>query len=72
MLNLLGEPGYEGIAKYHGLHQALQIAGVKVHLYGKKITKPFRKMGHITILGNDRQDVIDKANQVKNIIKIVS
>lgn len=72
MLNLLGEPGYEGIAKYHGLHQALQIAGVKVHLYGKKITKPFRKMGHITILGNDRQDVIDKANQVKNLIKIVS
>lgn len=72
MLNLLGEPGYEGIAKYHGLHQALQIAGVKVHLYGKKITKPFRKMGHITILGNDRQDVIDKAKQVKNLIKITS
>ncbi|MDD4373862.1 MAG: 5-(carboxyamino)imidazole ribonucleotide synthase [Bacteroidales bacterium] len=72
MLNLLGEPGYEGIAKYLGLHETLQIAGVKVHLYGKKFTKPFRKMGHITILGNSRQDAIDKANQVKNHIKIIS
>ena len=72
MLNLLGEPGYEGIAQYEGLSHALGIAGVKVHLYGKRITKPYRKMGHITVLGNSREDAINKANEVNNKIKIIA
>lgn len=50
MINLLGEPGYEGLVKYEGLTESMGIEGVKLHLYGKKYTKPFRKMGHVTIL----------------------
>lgn len=72
MLNLLGEPGYEGKAIYKGLFDAMKIDGVKVHLYGKKITKPFRKMGHLTILASTREEAIEKANQVKNLIKIIA
>ncbi|NET36293.1 MAG: 5-(carboxyamino)imidazole ribonucleotide synthase, partial [Cyanothece sp. SIO1E1] len=51
MLNLLGEPGHTGPAHYQGFEDCLAIDGVYIHLYGKEITKPFRKMGHITILG---------------------
>jgi 5-(carboxyamino)imidazole ribonucleotide synthase len=70
MLNLLGAPGHEGVARYEGLREAMQIEGVKVHLYGKKITKPFRKMGHITVLARTRDEAIEKANKVKNLITI--
>ncbi len=72
MLNLLGAPGHEGVARYEGLREAMQIEGVKVHLYGKKVTKPFRKMGHITVLAKTREEAIEKANQVKNLITIVA
>jgi 5-(carboxyamino)imidazole ribonucleotide synthase len=72
MLNLLGAPGYDGVARYEGLREAMQIEGVKVHLYGKKFTKPFRKMGHITVLAKTREEAIEKANQVKNLITIVA
>ena len=51
MINLLGEPGYEGIARYENLEQVISLEGVSVHLYGKQTTKPFRKMGHVTIHG---------------------
>ncbi|MDP2891007.1 MAG: 5-(carboxyamino)imidazole ribonucleotide synthase [Bacteroidota bacterium] len=50
MLNLLGEKGYEGPVRYEGLTESLAIEGVKIHLYGKKITKPNRKMGHVTVV----------------------
>lgn len=72
MLNLLGEPGYEGEAIYEGLFEAMKIDGVKVHLYGKRITSPFRKMGHLTILAGTRAEAIEKVNQVKNLIKIIA
>lgn len=72
MLNLLGEPGFEGPAQYEGLREAMRIEGVKVHLYGKKITKSFRKMGHLTVLASTREEAINKANQVKNLIKIIA
>jgi 5-(carboxyamino)imidazole ribonucleotide synthase len=72
MINLLGEKGFEGAAVYEGLNDALAIDGVYLHLYGKKITKPFRKMGHVTILDDDRQKAIDKARFVQNTIKVKS
>ncbi|MHA8065999.1 5-(carboxyamino)imidazole ribonucleotide synthase [Aquirufa sp. ROCK2-A2] len=72
MLNLLGAEGFEGEAKYDGLAEILEIPGVYPFLYGKKITKPFRKMGHITILGESREDIEEKANQVKNLIRVIS
>ena len=70
MINLLGEKGYEGAAEYEGLHEVLELGGVYIHLYGKKFTKPFRKMGHVTIMDDDRQKAIEKARFVQNKIKV--
>jgi 5-(carboxyamino)imidazole ribonucleotide synthase len=70
MVNLLGEKDFEGIAKYEGLENILSKDGVYVHLYGKKYTKPFRKMGHITIVDEDREKAIEKAKFVKETIKV--
>jgi 5-(carboxyamino)imidazole ribonucleotide synthase len=70
LVNLLGEKGFEGLAEYEGLNEILKIEGVYVHLYGKKITKPFRKMGHATVVDEDREQAIEKAKLVKEIIKV--
>ncbi len=72
MVNLLGESGHEGVAEYKGLEKVLEKDGVYVHLYGKKYTKPFRKMGHVTIIDEDRQKAIEKAKFVKENLKVVS
>jgi 5-(carboxyamino)imidazole ribonucleotide synthase len=72
MVNLLGEPGFSGPADYRGLEKALAIEGVKVHLYGKLETKPFRKMGHVTILDPSVEQAMVKARMVKNTLKVVS
>ena len=65
MINLLGEAGYEGLADYEGLTEILKLDGVYVHLYGKKFTKPFRKMGHVTVIDGDREMAIAKARFVQ-------
>ncbi len=70
MVNLLGEEAYTGEARYEGLSEVLSIDGVHVHLYGKKLTKPFRKMGHVTIVDEDRESLRKKANFVKNNLKV--
>ncbi len=70
MLNVLGEPNYQGEVKFEGLEKILKIPGVKPHIYGKKITKPFRKMGHITILGETIEEAKEKAEKVKNTLKV--
>jgi 5-(carboxyamino)imidazole ribonucleotide synthase len=70
MVNLLGEDGYSGMAKYEGLDEVLAVEGAHVHLYGKKLTKPFRKMGHVTIVDHDMERLKEKANFVKNTLKI--
>lgn len=70
MVNLLGEKGFEGVAEYEGLEDILTKDGVYVHLYGKKFTKPYRKMGHITIVDEDREKAIEKAKFVKETIKV--
>jgi 5-(carboxyamino)imidazole ribonucleotide synthase len=72
MLNLLGEVGYTGPVKYEGLQEILSIPGVHPFLYGKKITKPFRKMGHVTILGDSRLEIEEKAEKVRNLIRVIS
>lgn len=72
IVNLLGAEGYEGDVKYDGLEEVLQMDNVFVHLYGKKKTKPGRKMGHITIISKERNDLIYKAHKIKNILKVVS
>ena len=72
MVNLLGEDGYSGQASYQGLKEVLAIEGVHVHLYGKKMTKPFRKMGHVTIVDADVESLKKKANFVKEHLKIIA
>lgn len=70
MINVLGEDGYEGLAKYEGVEEILAMDGVYVHLYGKKFTKPFRKMGHVCIINDDRETAIRNARQVQGILKV--
>lgn len=72
MVNLLGEKGYEGQAKYVGLNEVLAIKGVFPFLYGKKITKPFRKMGHVTVIGNNFEELGEKVNLVREKLKVIS
>jgi 5-(carboxyamino)imidazole ribonucleotide synthase len=72
MINILGEEGYEGPVMYEGLSECLGIEGVKIHLYGKKITKPYRKMGHITVMSSSPEDALEKAEKVKQLIKVKS
>lgn len=70
LVNLLGEPGHDGDADYQGLPEALQRGNVFIHLYGKRQTKPGRKMGHATILGENKETLINEAHALKQIIKI--
>lgn len=70
MVNVLGEKGFTGPALYKGLEDILKIDGVYVHLYGKKITKPFRKMGHVTILDKNREAAIEKARIVQKTLRV--
>jgi 5-(carboxyamino)imidazole ribonucleotide synthase len=72
MINLLGEKGHEGVAKYEGMEKIMALEGVYIHLYGKKYTKPFRKMGHVTIVDQNREAAIEKANYIKETLKVIS
>jgi 5-(carboxyamino)imidazole ribonucleotide synthase len=72
MVNLLGEPGYNGQALYKGFEEVAGMSGVHVHLYGKKITKPFRKMGHVTIMGHDLDSLRKKVDFVKQTLKVIA
>jgi len=70
MVNLLGEDGFTGEAFVEGLDEAMAQKGVYVHLYGKKITKPFRKMGHVTLLDENLDMLKKRAFEIKDLIKI--
>lgn len=72
MVNLLGENGYEGEATYEGMQEILSLPGVHVHLYGKKKTKPFRKMGHVTIIDQDVERLKKTARFVKEKLKVIA
>lgn len=72
MINLLGEKGHTGTAIYEGLSELLNHTHVFPHLYGKELTKPLRKMGHITITGKTLEDVKETAKKVKDLIHIVA
>ncbi len=72
MINILGSEGYEGPVRYEGLTESMTIDGVKIHLYGKKITRPFRKMGHVTVLSSSLECALKKAAKVKQLIRVKS
>ena len=71
MINLLGEKGFEGQAIYQGLEDAMQTAGVHTHIYGKETTKPFRKMGHVTIVNPILDEAKSTGRKIKELIKVV-
>jgi 5-(carboxyamino)imidazole ribonucleotide synthase len=70
MVNLLGEEGHSGEAYVEGLREVLATPGAHIHLYGKKITRPFRKMGHITLTGGDLDQLKETARKIKGTVKI--
>lgn len=72
LFNLLGEPGHKGSANYQGLEEVMQIDNAFVHIYGKKITSAGRKMGHVTILSKDKQDLLYKVNKIRHTLKVVA
>jgi len=70
MVNVIGAEGFNGDAKYEGLEEALKIENAFVHLYGKKQTKPGRKMGHVTIISGDKQELLHQSNKVKRTLLV--
>ena len=72
IVNLVGADNFSGEAVYEGLKDVLAMDNVFVHIYGKKRTKPGRKMGHITILSNERQELLHKANQIRHTLFVKS
>jgi 5-(carboxyamino)imidazole ribonucleotide synthase len=72
IVNVLGEEGYTGPAKYAGLDEVLRLDNAFVHLYGKTQTKPGRKMGHVTIMSADKNDLLEKVQCIKQCLKVIS
>lgn len=72
LLNLVGAEGYTGEAVVDGFENALNTEGVHIHLYGKHITKPFRKMGHVTILNKNVEKAVEIALDLKNELRIIA
>lgn len=72
MVNLVGDKDYEGEVVYENIEKILKMDGVTPHIYGKKITRPFRKMGHVTIVHKDLTKARKIAEEVKNSIKVIS
>ena len=70
IVNILGAEGFSGNAVYKGLEEVLEIPDAFVHLYGKKQTKPGRKMGHVTILSKEKQELIHQVNRIKSTLKV--
>jgi 5-(carboxyamino)imidazole ribonucleotide synthase len=72
IVNLVGSEGCEGEAHYEGLNEVLQMDNVFVHIYGKTDTKAGRKMGHVTIISREKQDLVYKAHKIRNTVRVVS
>ncbi|GHA40821.1 N5-carboxyaminoimidazole ribonucleotide synthase [Salinimicrobium marinum] len=72
MVNLVGEEGHTGNVVYENISEILAMKAVTPHIYGKKITRPFRKMGHVTIVNEDLAEARRIAEEVKNTIKVIS
>ena len=72
MVNLVGAEGYSGAVVYQNIEKILELEGVTPHIYGKKETRPFRKMGHVTIVHSEIDKAREIAQQVKETIKVIS
>ncbi len=72
MVNLVGEEGHMGPVVYEGIEDIMTMPGVTPHIYGKKETRPFRKMGHVTVVAQDIIEARKIAEKVKSSIKVVA
>jgi 5-(carboxyamino)imidazole ribonucleotide synthase len=72
MVNLVGAEGYSGNVIYKNIEKIMAIDGVTPHIYGKRETRPFRKMGHVTIVNEDMNEARSIAEEVKNTIRVIS
>ena len=72
MVNLVGAEHHQGPVTYENIEKIMAMEGVTPHIYGKKITRPFRKMGHVTIIDSDINKAREKAQRVKETIKVIS
>jgi 5-(carboxyamino)imidazole ribonucleotide synthase len=72
MINLIGAEGHSGPVLYEGLEDVLRIDNAFVHLYGKRETRPGRKMGHVTVISADKGDLIHKAHKVRQALRVKS
>jgi 5-(carboxyamino)imidazole ribonucleotide synthase len=72
MVNLVGEDGHSGDVVYENIETILGWNGVTPHIYGKKQTRPFRKMGHVTIVNSDIKEARRIAEDVKNTLRVIS
>lgn len=72
MVNLVGEEGFTGQVYYENIDKIMAIDGVTPHIYGKRETRPFRKMGHVTIVNSNMDEARKVAEEVKNTIRVIS
>jgi len=70
MLNLVGEKNHQGIAKYTNIEEIFKLKNTKLHIYGKKETRPDRKMGHITMVGGN--NLLIRAKNLKDKVKVIT
>ncbi|MFV0566493.1 MAG: 5-(carboxyamino)imidazole ribonucleotide synthase [Flavobacteriaceae bacterium] len=72
MVNLVGAEGYSGNVVYQNIEAIMRLNGVTPHIYGKRQTRPFRKMGHVTIVNEDIDEARKIAEEVKSVIRVIS
>lgn len=72
MLNLVGEENFSGKVIYYGIEDVLKLPKTYVHLYGKSETKPGRKMGHINVLADSREELLAKLTHIKSLVKVIA
>ena len=72
MINILGQPGFEGEVRYEGLRGCMGVEGAKFHIYGKTLTKPYRKMGHVTVLDDDISSALEKAKFIMSNLRAIA
>jgi 5-(carboxyamino)imidazole ribonucleotide synthase len=72
MINLLGEKGFEGKARYENIEEVLHTEGAYIHLYGKENTKSFRKMGHITVCNSNLEEAKDIARRFLKEVRVIA
>ena len=70
MMNILGGPDYSGKYSFKGIDKVLAVPGVKLHFYGKQITKPQRKLGHFIVTAESIQEALSRARRVRNLISV--